>query len=207
MASNTKSPQFTTLTDYLRHQTRDVTSWIGKLGVALGIHPDAVTLLGLGVVVVAAWLIAEGHLVAAGVALVVGLPLDALDGAIARSMNRKSRFGALFDSTLDRYADAAIYFGLAYYYAGQDNLPALALAIFAMIGAYGVSYVRARAEGLNIGSIKDGVFDRLVRSVVVVAMLLTGLVLPGLVLLAVGNHLTAIHRLLIVYEVTKHDES
>ncbi|MBX3084903.1 MAG: CDP-alcohol phosphatidyltransferase family protein [Anaerolineae bacterium] len=200
-------PQFTTLTDFLRYQTRDFTSWIGKLGVALHIHPDSVTVLGLIFVIGAAVLAAAGQFFAAGVVLLISLPLDALDGAIARAMNRKSRFGALLDSTLDRYADAFIYMGIAYYFSaiGQTNL--MALSIFALIGAYGVSYVRSRAEGLDIGSIKDGLFDRVVRSVIIIAMLLTGLIIPGLIVLAVGNHITAIHRIIIVYHATKDDDN
>jgi CDP-diacylglycerol---glycerol-3-phosphate 3-phosphatidyltransferase len=199
-------PRFTTLTEYLRYQARDITTWIGKLGVALRIHPDAVTVLGLVVVIGAAWVAAGGAFVTAGVMLLVGLPLDALDGAIARAMNRNSRFGALLDSTLDRYADAFIYFGIAYYFAALGSPNLMALAIFAMIGAYGVSYVRARAEGLGIGSIKEGLFDRVVRSVIVIGMLLTGQVVIGLAVLALGNHVTALHRLLIVHHATRHDE-
>lgn len=199
-------PRFNTVTDFLRYQTRDFTSWIGKLGVALHIHPDAVTILGLVVVIGAAWLAAEGLFFAAGMTLLIGLPLDALDGAIARAMNRKNRFGALLDSTLDRYADAFIYFGIAYYYAANGSPNLMALSIFAMIGAYGVSYVRARAEGLAIGSIKEGLFDRVVRSIVVIGMLLTGQIVIGLAVLALGNHVTALHRLLIVYHATLADD-
>lgn len=206
MATKTRPPQSTTLTDFLRYQTRDITAWIGRTGVAWRIHPDVVTVLGLVVVAAAAVLIAQGQFVAAGVTLLIGLPLDALDGAIARAMNRKSRFGAFLDSTLDRYADAFIYFGLAYYFAAQGNLALMSVAIFAMIGAYGVSYARARAEGLAIGSIKDGLFDRFVRSAVVIAMLFTGWIALGLIALAVGNHITALHRMWIVFDVTKHDE-
>jgi CDP-diacylglycerol--glycerol-3-phosphate 3-phosphatidyltransferase len=173
----------------------------------MGIHPDTVTLMGLVFVIGAALLAANGQFSASGVVLLLALPLDALDGAIARAMNRKSRFGAFLDSTLDRYADAFIYMGLAYYFSalGQTNL--MALAVFAMIGAYGVSYARARAEGLQIGSIKDGLFDRVVRSVIVIAMLLTGLIIPGMIILAVGNHITAIHRIIIVYNATKDDDA
>lgn len=200
-------PRFTSLTDYLRYQTRDLTSAIGKLGVALRIHPDTITVLGLLVVVAAAWLAAEGQFFAAGIALLIGMPLDALDGAIARAMNRKSRFGAFLDSTLDRYADGFIFFGIAYYYARMAMPHWMALSIFAMIGAFVVSYARARAEGLSLGSIKDGLFDRLVRSIILVLTLLSGQIIPGLVVLAVGNHLTAVQRILIVYRATRNDES
>src|SRR4051812_33248447 len=97
-------PRFNTLSDFLRYQTRGLMGWLGQQGVRLGINPDVITILGLVVVVIGAWLAAHGDFLASGIVLILGMPLDALDGAIARSMNRKNRFGALLDSTLDRYA-------------------------------------------------------------------------------------------------------
>lgn len=155
--------------------------------------------------IVVAWIVAQGQFLLSGIVLILGMPLDTLDGAIARAMNRQNRFGALLDSTLDRYADGAMFFGLAYYFAARGQLNEMILAITALIGAFAVSYVRARAEGLDIGSIKEGVFDRVVRTLILIAMLLTGLVVPGLMILAVGNHLTAIQRILIVYQATRSD--
>jgi phosphatidylglycerophosphate synthase len=163
--------------------------------------------LGLLVVLVAAWLAAQGEFLPAGVVLIAGAPLDALDGAIARAMQRKNRFGALLDSTLDRYADGFMFFGLAYYFAAQGQLGEMTLAGVALIGAFAVSYVRARAEGLGLGTIRDGLFDRLVRTLILIGLLLTGLIVPGLVILAVGNHLTALHRIWIVYQATHADVS
>ncbi len=161
--------------------------------------------LGLVVVLIAAWLAAQGNFFAAGIALILGAPLDTLDGAIARAMNRKNRFGALLDSTLDRYADALMFAGIAYYFAARGQLNEMALALIALIGAYGVSYVRARAEGLDIRTIKEGFFDRVVRTIILIVMLLTGFIVPGLIILAIGNHLTAIQRILIVYQITRTD--
>jgi CDP-diacylglycerol--glycerol-3-phosphate 3-phosphatidyltransferase len=68
-----------------------------------------------------------------------------------------------------------------------------------------VSYVRARAEGLLIRTIKEGWFDRFVRTIVLMVMLLTGLVVPGLIVLAIGSHLTAIQRIVIVWRDTRDD--
>ncbi len=192
-----------TLTERLRQQAKPLTTWFGQHGARLGIHPDVVTILGLLVVFAAAWIAARGEFLLSGIVLSLGMPLDTLDGAIARAMNRQNRFGALLDSTLDRYADGAMFFGLAYYFAARGQLNEMILAITALIGAFAVSYVRARAEGLDIGSIKEGAFDRVVRTLIMIAMLLTGLVVPGLVILAIGNHLTAIQRIVIVYRATR----
>lgn len=205
-AQNTPPPEFTNFNDRLRYQTRGLTQWLGQQGLRLGLHPDLVTILGLVVVAIAAWLAAGGQFLAAGIVFLLATPLDALDGAIAREMNRKNRFGKLLDSTLDRYADGFMFFGIAYYYAASGQMTVMAVAIAALIGAYLVSYVRARAEGLGIGSIiKDGIFDRLTRIVILIIMLLTGWVIPGLVILAVGSHLTALQRILIVYRATRED--
>lgn len=199
-------PRPISLTDYLRYQTRDLTSWLGKRGVQYHISPDAITILGLIMVMLAALIVAQGQFLAAGIVLIIGMPLDALDGAIARAMNRKNRFGALLDATLDRYADGFIYCGIAYYFAAHAQINEMALTLFALIGAYAVSYVRARAEGLNIASIRDGLFDRLVRTLVLIGTLLTGWLVPGLIILALGSHLTALQRIAIVYRLTRTDD-
>jgi CDP-diacylglycerol--glycerol-3-phosphate 3-phosphatidyltransferase len=203
--NETSTIQFNSLSERLRYYTRDLTTWLGNQGLRLGLHPDLITVLGLIFVLIAAWLTAQGQFLAAGIVLIVGLPLDALDGAIARAMQRQNRFGALLDSTLDRYADGFMFFGIAYYFAARGQLNEMSLAIIALIGAYGVSYVRARAEGLGIRSIKEGWFDRLVRTVILTLMLLTGWIVPGLVILAAGNHLTALQRVLVVWRATRDD--
>ncbi len=200
-------PRFNTLSDRLRYQTRGLTTQLGQEGARLGIDPDGVTILGLIVVLIAAWLASQGQFLAAGVVFILGAPFDVLDGAIARAMNRKNRFGALLDSTLDRYADGFMFFALAYYFAARGQLAEVVLAGLALIGAFGVSYVRARAEGLDVGSIKEGWFDRTVRTIVLIVALLTGLIVPGLVILAIGNHLTTLQRILIVYRATRGDET
>jgi CDP-diacylglycerol--glycerol-3-phosphate 3-phosphatidyltransferase len=192
-----------TFNDHLRFWTRDLTATIGTWGVRAHIDPDWVTVAGLLVTCIAAIAAALGYFFVSGLLLFVGALLDGVDGAIARALPDRTRFGALLDSTLDRYADGAMFFGIAYYYVTQP--PIMALAIAALIGAFGVSYVRARAEGLAIGSIKDGWFDRTVRTIVLILALLTGWVVPGLVILAVGNHFTALQRLVLAYRATRDD--
>jgi CDP-diacylglycerol---glycerol-3-phosphate 3-phosphatidyltransferase len=201
LKSSNETP--TSLQDILRYRTRGLTTWFGTRGAKMGISPDAITVLGLGVVLISAVFAAQGQFLLAGIVFMLGTPLDALDGAIARAMNRQDRFGALLDSTLDRYADGFIFCGIAYYYASRGQLDIMLLAMVALIGAYCVSYVRARAEGLDVRSIKDGYFDRLVRTIILMIMLLTGWIVPGLVILAVGNHITAIQRIMIAYRLTR----
>jgi CDP-diacylglycerol--glycerol-3-phosphate 3-phosphatidyltransferase len=167
------------------------------------VHPDTLTILGLVFVIIASVMIANGQFTAAALMLIVGLPLDALDGAVARAMQRQDSFGAVLDSTLDRYADAFIFSGFGYYFVTQDRHELLALALAALVGAYSVSYIRARAEGVNL-RVTLGWFSRLERLVLVLVMLiippLTGI---GLAMLALGTNLTALQRLWFVYNALK----
>jgi len=204
---DTTPPRFNSFNEWLRYQTRDLTTWAGQLGLRLGLHPDLITVLGLLAIVIAALFAARGDFLASGIALLIATPLDVWDGAIARAMNRHNRFGALLDSTLDRYADGLMFCGLAYYFAALGQLNEMLLVLVALIGAYSISYVRARAEGLGIRSIREGVFDRFTRLIIMIVMLLTGLIVPGLIILAVGNQITAVQRIWIVYRTTRGDET
>lgn len=195
-----------TISDRLRYQFRGVTTWAGDTGARLGLSPDVVTIAGTLLVALAAWQAAQGHFLIAGLILILGMPLDVLDGAIARASNRKSRFGALLDSTLDRYADGFMLLGLATYFSTKGQQVEMVISVLALIGAYAVSYVRARAEGLNIPC-KEGWFSRVERTVVLIAALLTGWVTLGVIILAIGNHLTALQRIVLVYRATRGDDT
>jgi CDP-diacylglycerol--glycerol-3-phosphate 3-phosphatidyltransferase len=203
MAQQQKSSRrFETLTDLMRYLTGGLTSRIGRWLSAWGVHPDLITLIGLVFVAVAAVVIARGQFFAGAIILIVGMPLDALDGAVARAMNRRDRFGALWDSTLDRYADGFIFLALAYYYSGQSDQTAVALCVLAGTGTQLVSYVRARAEGLNL-TCKVGLFTRMERVVVILLMLITGWVIAGLWVLAIGTNFTVFQRVWHVYRTMK----
>jgi CDP-diacylglycerol--glycerol-3-phosphate 3-phosphatidyltransferase len=192
--SHEPSPrQFDTLTDRMRFYTGGLVSPLGQRVHKLGIHPDLITAVGLAVVAAASYVISQGHFMWGAIILIVGTPLDALDGAVARAMQRQGKFGALFDSTLDRYSDGFIFMGLTFYYSDQGNELAMLLSMMALLGSLLVSYVRARAEGLDVDC-KVGLLTRMERMFIILAMLLTGLVLPGLWLLAVGTHLTVVQR-------------
>ena len=195
-----------TLSDWLRLRTASITARFGRAGHRLGLSPDVVTIVGTLIVIGAAVLTGAGHFAAAGIALIVSMPLDVLDGAIARAMQRKNRFGALLDSTLDRFADGLLLLGLMVYFGQNGQTAALVVSGLALIGAYAVSYVRARAEGLGIAC-KDGIFSRLERTIVLIVALLTGWVGPGVIILAVGSNLTALQRVLLVYRATRSDET
>ncbi len=204
MAQQQKSSRrFETLTDLMRYLSGGLTTRIGRWLSAWGVHPDLITLIGLVFVVAASVVIAQGKFFAGAIILIIGMPLDAIDGAVARAMNRRDRFGALWDSTLDRYADGFIFLALAYYYSGESNQTAVALCMLAGMGTQLVSYVRARAEGLNL-SCKVGLFTRMERVVVILIMLVSGWVIAGLWVLAIGTNFTVFQRIWHVYRAMKN---
>lgn len=189
-----------TFSDWMRAQFSGVTAKAGAAVHNRGIHPDTITLVGLGVVALASVLIGLGQFVPAGVLLFLSLPLDALDGAVARAMGRKDRRGAVLDSTLDRYADGFIFAGLAYYFAAAGQPSYVLLTLAGLIGTFVVSYVRARAGEADL-SVKIGLFSRFERVVVMLVMfLLPSLLIVGLWILALGTNITGVQRLLYVYK-------
>lgn len=190
-----------TLSDRMRIWTKGILQPIAKQLHMWGIHPDAITIVGTLIVGVAALFIAQGELLIGGVIVLVGIPLDALDGAVARLSGQSSPFGAFLDSTLDRYADGFLLGALAVYGMRQDDEVILLLALVSLVGAYLISYARARAEGLGL-SCSIGLFSRFERTVVLLVLLLSGWVMPLLVVLAIGTHFTALQRIWHVRQIT-----
>ncbi len=93
--------------------------------------------------------IASGNLVAGGILVIVSGLFDTIDGAVARKTGRVTKFGALYDSTIDRYSEVTVYFGLGFYLIGHGYYLTSVAAVFAVGGSIMVSYVRARAETLG----------------------------------------------------------
>src|SRR2546430_8397301 len=134
---------------------------------ATGINPNVLTFLGLVVNFGAAASFAVGKFfIGAAIIFFAGF-LDMLDGQVARRQNRVTAFGAFYDSTLDRYADMALYMGLLVYYSVSGRTPYVVLAAVATAGSVMVSYARARAESLIL-LCKVGFMERAQRLGVVV---------------------------------------
>ncbi len=177
-----------------------------RLLARTSITPDALTWSGFLVSVGAAVLIATGHLFAAGfVVLAAGL-FDILDGALARSINRATRFGAVLDSTLDRAAEAALMIAILVMYAGEQSVNGVLVTGVAWLGSLLVSYIRARAEALGL-ECQVGIFTRPERVVVLVLGLLLsyfdGALLIALAVIAVLSFITAGQRMIYVWQRTK----
>ena len=161
----------------------------------LGLSPTAVTVIGLAVTCVGAYVASRGWFWQAGLLVAAGSVFDLLDGAVARKKGLVSERGALLDSTADRVAEAAVLIGVAWYYMGPltYDRTAVLLAFVAFAGSMMVSYVRARAEGLGLKG-TSGFLTRPERVVIITVCLLAGSPVPGLWVLAIGTPLSALHR-------------
>ncbi|MFC6285840.1 phosphatidylinositol phosphate synthase [Nocardioides sp. GCM10027113] len=164
-----------------------VFSPIARLLLRMGVSPDVVTLVGtLGVSVGALVFFPRGELLLGVLFITAFVFSDLIDGHMARLSGRTSPFGAFLDSTLDRIGDAAIFSGLALYFAGPgDSDLYLALSLVCLVMGGVVSYARARAESLGFEA-KVGIAERADRLVAILVM--TGF--SGLLDLPVLLHVT-----------------
>ena len=127
--------------------------------IALRIHPNTLTLIGVLINVAAAWALGRDHFLLAGVIMIVANIFDFIDGKVAHLTNTVSRFGAFWDSTLDRFSDIALFLGLIYLYADLRRTDYVMVAALAMMFSIMTSYARARAESL-IDKCKVGFMER-----------------------------------------------
>jgi CDP-diacylglycerol--glycerol-3-phosphate 3-phosphatidyltransferase len=189
----------------VQRQARHVAERIVRPLAAIGVTPNIATLLGLLLNGVAAAVLATGHLRLGG-ALALGAGIfDMFDGALARVQNKKTTFGAFFDSTLDRYSEGLVLLGVLLYAAGRPATPGrvwvLGLTYVAALSSLMVSYAKARAEGLGL-ECRIGLMARPER----VLLLAAGLTLGGagwllwtMAALALTSTFTAVQRIVHVW--------
>ena len=152
---------------------------------------SSVFLLTVGVSVV----IAVGYLPLAGWLLIGTLAFDAVDGTLARMTGSVSPFGAFLDSTMDRWAEIALYFGLAWHFTQTGQSDAVLLAMAALATSLMVSYTRARAEGICI-PLKEGFFTRFERLALLIVGLIFNWVIWPLIIITILSALTAVQRMI-----------
>ena len=175
---------------------------VGRLLARTGLSPNALTALGCALNLGVGVVLGLGHLRAGGVLVLVVGAFDMLDGALARASGRASTFGAFFDSTLDRYSEAAVFMGLVAEGAFRSDSQVVLLSYAAGMGSLLVSYARARAEGLGLrGDV--GWFQRPERIAVLGLGLALGLEVPALWARAVLTNHTALQRIHHVWRLTR----
>ncbi len=174
----------------------------------LGVTPNTLTVAGVAGNGAAAVLCATGAFLSAGIVMIAASSLDLFDGALARATGRATDFGSVFDAVMDRLSEAAVLFGLLFWFSDRGDRTEELLIFVAVVGSILVSYVRARAEIIGL-KLREGLFTRAER----VAALAAGLILddvlsanvitPVLWLLAVLACVTAIQRLALVWWRTR----
>jgi CDP-diacylglycerol--glycerol-3-phosphate 3-phosphatidyltransferase len=130
-----------------------------ELCVALRIHPNILTLVGVIINVGAAWALGYGRFVLAGFIMILANIFEFIDGKVAYRLHLESRFGAFWDSTLDRFSDLALLVGLIYLYSTVGRSDYVMVAALALIFSIMTSYTRARAESL-VEKCKVGFLER-----------------------------------------------
>ncbi len=198
----------------LKPRLEIILSLVANKMVAIGITANMVTLFGFVVNLIAAFYFATGRLVTGGILILFGGSFDMIDGAVARAQRNPRASGALLDSVIDRYSEGFLLLGALIYFYSLESLLGIVLAFSAWFGSILVSYVRARAEGLQV-TCKVGLMQRPER----IILLGAGTVLQGALLhkfpylqstgmillctlgiLTLTSHITAIHRLIFSYQ-------
>ena len=197
----------------LKPRLEIILSAIANKMVALGITANMVTLFGFFVNLNATFYFATGHLITGGILILFGGSFDMIDGAVARAQRNLRASGALLDSVIDRYSEGFLFLGALIYFYSLESLLGIVLAFGAWFGSILVSYVRARAEGLQI-TCKVGLMQRPER----IILLGTGTLIQGVLwykfpiiqstgmillctlgILTLTSHMTAVHRLIFSY--------
>lgn len=178
-----------------------------------GVGPNTITTLGALLVVVSAAAYGLGAVRTGGALLLVSGVVDTLDGLVARRTGKTTRFGAFYDSTLDRVGDGVTFIGIAVFLLRAPGVEwrveSALLCMVAVLSSLLVSYARARAEGLGL-ECKVGLVQRAERLIgigvptVLVGAGPGGVVLQVIVaLLAALSTVTVVQRFIYIYQVTK----
>jgi CDP-diacylglycerol---glycerol-3-phosphate 3-phosphatidyltransferase len=158
------------------------------------VNPNILTFTGVLISFWAAWEFGYGNFFRGGIVIIVAGMFDMLDGEVARVSRLETRFGAFYDSVIDRYSDTIILQGLMVYYAREQMLGYVVLVGVVFMGAVLTSYARARAESL-INSCKIGFMERPERIVLLIIGGLTNRMEAVLWILAILGNWTVIDRI------------
>lgn len=175
---------------------------IARFFGAIGLTPNMLTWLGLGLTVAVSLILAASSMPLAGLLLIVTLGFDGLDGTLARLTGATSRFGAFLDSTLDRWAEVVLYSALIWRFLQTGDDRGVMLATAAMATSLLVSYTRARAEGVGL-QCKEGVLTRFERLAILILGLITGLIVWALWIIAILAGFTAFQRIWVTWKADR----
>jgi CDP-diacylglycerol--glycerol-3-phosphate 3-phosphatidyltransferase len=195
------------LAELRRSAARLITGPLNAVLVKSRLKPNTLTWCALAISLIAAATIATNHPIIAGFLVLISGLFDILDGALARSTNQATRFGALLDSTFDRISDAILLLGLLAFYIMSGGTIEIVLVFLALIASFLTSYIRARAEGIGINC-PVGLFTRTERVIILALGLLFSplynySIIIALLLMIVFGFVTVVQRLIYVWQQAK----
>ena len=166
--------------------------------VALKIHPNVLTFVGVLINVAAAVALGLGRFVLAGVIMVVANIFDFIDGKVAREMGMETAFGGFWDSVMDRFSDISLFIGLIYLYSLKERTDYVMITALAMMFTVMTSYTRARAESI-IKKCKVGFMERPERIVLFMIGAFTNRMAAVLWIILVLSVFTVADRIILTY--------
>jgi len=162
----------------------------------IGLRPNSLTFIGLGLNGLASWALAEGEWLQGSSLIILAGFFDILDGAVARNCKEASSFGSFLDSVVDRYSDLSLLVGLLIFYSRQGNVLYQVLVGLSIMGTALVPFTRAKAESL-IPQCNVGIMERPERILLIFLGAAVVSIMPIVIwVLAIGTNLTVIHRVL-----------
>jgi CDP-diacylglycerol---glycerol-3-phosphate 3-phosphatidyltransferase len=173
--------------------------------VKLRIHPNILTFAGVVINVLAAWALGLGRFILAGVLMVLANIFDFIDGKVAKELHLESRFGAFWDSVMDRFSDITLFIGLIYLYSQLYRTDYVIITALAMMFSVMTSYTRARAESL-IEKCKVGFMERPERIVLFMIGAFTNRMAGVLWVILVLSIVTVIDRIYYTWRALKETE-
>ncbi len=200
------------MTDNLQSGRRLLVAWavepIARFLSKTAISPNAITLTAFAIAIAASFLASQGMLAWGGIVLLISGLFDLFDGALARAKNQVTKFGAVLDSTLDRFAEALIFLAIMYHFILSAHTQSDAAGLIILSGAglassFMISYIKARAEGLGI-ECNVGFFTRAERIVFLALGLIFNQLILALVLLVTLSLFTIFQRLHQVWRYSKN---
>src|SRR5918999_1916733 len=173
--------------------------------VALRIHPNILTFIGVLINVAAACALGLGRFVTAGVIMVVANIFDFIDGKVARELKAVSKFGGFWDSVIDRFSDISLFIGLIFLYSQRGRTDYVMVTALAMMFAIMTSYTRARAESL-IPQCKVGFMERPERIVLFMIGAFTNRMAAVMWVILVLSIFTVADRIILTYRELRNAE-
>jgi phosphatidylglycerophosphate synthase len=158
------------------------------------VRPNHLTVVGLGVSIVAALALSQGRLRMGALLLTLAGLFDFFDGSLARLANSVSAFGAFLDSVVDRYSDLVVLLGVVLYYHRAADTQGVLLTMITMVGTIMISYTKARAQSIGLAC-EIGLMERPERLIVLIAGATFNVLTPAVVALAVLTNVTALQRI------------